>query len=150
MGVNEHYTTLLYLSLTIGIVTPYLDSFLTPSPTSAIVSCLRSQPSSSLCIPVIASMTSTLGRPSSWMSLKGNGGDLTGMQNITSSLLKGLIGGGAFLGVPRVNRDSAYAEQFQPECDLLPPRLSRHSGTGQVISLPFFDWNKNAASAFYH
>jgi len=64
----------------------------------------------------------------------------------------------------RVNRESAYAgsnyqaiywasvrnkkdgpirpnqlppEQFQPEYDLLPPRLSRHSDTGQAISLRF-------------
>ena len=46
--------------------------------------------------PVIASMTSTLGRPLSWMNLEGNKGDLTGMQNITSNLLKGLIG----VGIP--------------------------------------------------
>lgn len=52
-----------------------------------------SQPSSS-CIPVISSMTSTHGRPLCWINLKEDGRDLTRMQNITSSLLKGLIGGG--------------------------------------------------------
>jgi len=48
-------------------------------------------------------MTSTLGRPLSWMNLKEDGGDLTGMQNITSSLLKGLIGGGHSLEFHRRN-----------------------------------------------
>ncbi|KAL2044982.1 hypothetical protein N7G274_002757 [Stereocaulon virgatum] len=96
MGVHEHYTTLLYLSLTLGIVTPCLDLFLSPSPTSAIVDA----------------------EDHLWF-------------------VEGFDRKWAFFGVPRVNRESAYAEQCQPEFDLLPPRLSRYSDTGQVISLPF-------------
>jgi len=38
-------------------------------------------------------MTSIYGRPLSWISLKEDKGNLTKMQNITSSLLKSLIRG---------------------------------------------------------
>ena len=75
MGLNEHYTTPLYLSLTLGIVTPYLDSCLTPSPTSAIV----------ILVHHSHRFNDVHTRPAFELDeFEGKWGDLTGMQKIAS------------------------------------------------------------------